>query len=207
MDFSTSETLEFSICDCPPNGVYLSLDHRQGWESDGMWVGNYTDPRVGLGFKFGTKQYLPLKDAKLEELRKTFQELEVVVMDEFSMIGSDRLYDVDRRMEEIFITKDILGGKAVMLVGDIMQLPPVKARPIYSKPMSKKNRSKFESSENIWRSFDIVTLKTNFRQGVCQWTECLNRLRVGEITDDDRQLLETRRLSNFPEFHASFDLK
>ena len=35
------------------NGVYLSLDHRQGWESDGMYVGNYTDPRVGLGFKFG----------------------------------------------------------------------------------------------------------------------------------------------------------
>ena len=35
------------------NGVYLSLDHRQGWESDGMWVGNYTDPRLGLGFKFG----------------------------------------------------------------------------------------------------------------------------------------------------------
>ena len=35
------------------NGVYLSVDHRQGWESDGMYVGNYTDPRVGLGFKFG----------------------------------------------------------------------------------------------------------------------------------------------------------
>ena len=35
------------------NGVYLSLDHRQGWESDGMWVGDYTYPRVGLGFKFG----------------------------------------------------------------------------------------------------------------------------------------------------------
>ena len=29
------------------NGVYLSVDHRQGWESDGMYVGNYTDPRVG----------------------------------------------------------------------------------------------------------------------------------------------------------------
>ena len=35
------------------NGVYLSIDHRQGWESDGMYVGNYTDPRVGLGFTFG----------------------------------------------------------------------------------------------------------------------------------------------------------
>ena len=35
------------------NGVYLSVDHRQGWESDGMYVGNYTDPSCGLGFTFG----------------------------------------------------------------------------------------------------------------------------------------------------------
>ena len=38
------------------NGVYLSLDHRQGWESDEMYVGNYTDPRFGLGFKFGDNE-------------------------------------------------------------------------------------------------------------------------------------------------------
>ena len=35
------------------DGVYVSVDHRQGWESDGVWIGNYTDPRVGLGFKVG----------------------------------------------------------------------------------------------------------------------------------------------------------
>ena len=34
------------------DGVFLSVDHRQGWESDGMWVGNYTDPRVGFGFNY-----------------------------------------------------------------------------------------------------------------------------------------------------------
>ena len=34
------------------DGIFVSLDHRQGWESDGMWVGNYTDPRLGLGFKY-----------------------------------------------------------------------------------------------------------------------------------------------------------
>ena len=67
-----------------------------------------------------------------------------------SMIGADKLYDVNRRMQEIFITDDILGGKAVMLVGDIMQLQPVKSRPVYSRPMSKQNRSKFDSSDNIW---------------------------------------------------------
>ena len=34
------------------DGVFLSVDHRQGWESDGMWVGNYTDPRIGFGFNY-----------------------------------------------------------------------------------------------------------------------------------------------------------
>ena len=34
------------------DGVFLSIDHRQGWESDGMWVGNYTDPRIGFGFNY-----------------------------------------------------------------------------------------------------------------------------------------------------------
>ena len=38
------------------NGVYLSIDHRQGWESDGMYLGNYTDPRVGMGFTFGSDE-------------------------------------------------------------------------------------------------------------------------------------------------------
>ena len=48
MNFGLGDGIEDLV-----NGVYLSLDHRQGWESDGMYVGNYTDPRIGLGFKFG----------------------------------------------------------------------------------------------------------------------------------------------------------
>ena len=34
------------------NGVYLSVDHRQGWGVDGFVLGNYTDPRVGVGFNW-----------------------------------------------------------------------------------------------------------------------------------------------------------
>ena len=32
------------------DGLFLSVMHRQGWESDGTWMGNYTDPRLGVGF-------------------------------------------------------------------------------------------------------------------------------------------------------------
>ena len=158
-----------------------------------------TTLHTGLGFKFGSRQYLPLRDAKLEHFRTTFEELEFIIMDEFSMISSDRLYDVHRRMEEILISKDRFGGRSVMLVGDIMQLPPVKGQPIYSPPFSKKNRSLFTSSESLWKNFKVATLSRNLRQGVSDWTECLNRIRIGEPTEEDLAFLESRRLKNFPD--------
>ncbi|AII49125.1 hypothetical protein KR52_08220 [Synechococcus sp. KORDI-52] len=72
------------------DGVYLSLDHRQGWESDGMYVGNYTDPRVGLGFKFGRDEislmieagprfYVPGSYAGLDQRTDFAGELELSV--------------------------------------------------------------------------------------------------------------------------------
>ena len=115
------------------------------------------------------------------------------------MIGSDMLYDVYRRMEEIFISKDPFGGRAVMLVGDILQLPPVQARPIFSAPFSKKNRALFNSFDSIWKNFDVVSLRTNHRQGIGRWTECLNNCRVGQPSTEDLALLESRRLRHFPD--------
>ena len=35
------------------DGAYFSIDHRQGWGADGGYIGNYTDPRLGVGFNYG----------------------------------------------------------------------------------------------------------------------------------------------------------
>ena len=161
-----------------------------------------TTYQTGLGFKFGTK-YLPLRDAKLEEFRKLFEDLNLIVLDEMSMLSSDRLYDIHRRMTEIFISKDPFGGIAMLVVGDLLQLPPVKGSKIHEKPYSKKNASLWNSDESLWANFDTITLEVNFRQGVSVWTECLNRLRVGTVTEEDERLLESRRLSLFPELDVS----
>ena len=49
-----------------------------------------------------------------------------------------------------------------------------------------------------------VVLKVNHRQGEgLQWTDCLNRIRVGEMTEEDKALLETRRIKHFP--HKNFE--
>ena len=158
-----------------------------------------TTLHTGLGFKFGSRQYLPLRNEQLERFRTTFEELEIIIMDEFSMISSDKLYDVHRRMEEIMISKDLFGGRGIMLVGDILQLAPVSGRPIFAAPFSKKNRSLYNSTDNLWNNFRTVTLTTNLRQGVSTWTEILNRIRIGEPSIEDLEFLESRRLAHFPD--------
>ena len=32
------------------DGIFISLENRTGWESDGTYLGNYTDPWLGFGF-------------------------------------------------------------------------------------------------------------------------------------------------------------
>jgi hypothetical protein len=45
VNFALGDGLE-TIAD----GVFLSVQNRTGWESDGTYIGNYTDPWLGLGF-------------------------------------------------------------------------------------------------------------------------------------------------------------
>lgn len=45
VNFALGDGLE-SIVD----GIFLSLENRTGWESEGTYLGNYTDPWLGLGF-------------------------------------------------------------------------------------------------------------------------------------------------------------
>lgn len=45
VNFALGDGLE-SIVD----GVFLSLQNRTGWESEGTYLGNYTDPWLGFGF-------------------------------------------------------------------------------------------------------------------------------------------------------------
>ena len=128
-------------------------------------------------------------------MRKTLEDLEVIIIDEMSMVSADKFYEVHRRLQEIFISNDLFGGKAIMLVGDLLQLPPVKGTAIYSEPYNSKSSLLWRSSDNLWQSCDVVILETNHRQGKGNpWTQCLNRIRVGEPTEEDFKLLESRQI-------------
>ena len=51
----------------------------------------------------------------------------------------------------------------------------------------------------MWEQFKVVVLKKNHRQGECsEWTELLNRARIGELNDQDIKTLESRVVKKPP---------
>ena len=52
VDFGLGDTFSDLI-----DGAYFSIDHRRGWGVDGVYIGNYTDPRLGVGFNYGATAF------------------------------------------------------------------------------------------------------------------------------------------------------
>ena len=154
----------------------------------------------GLGFKYGTNA-LALSDEKLNRLRKEYEDLRVCIIDEISMVGADRFYDINKRFRIINNNFEIFGGVANLCFGDLMQLPPPSARKVFLQPLSLQNQALFYSDENLWKNCKSVVLKVNHRQGEGnEWTLCLNRIRTADkLTPEDAAVLETRKIKNFPE--------
>ena len=69
------------------------------------------------------------------------------------------------------------------------------------KPTKLENIALYNSDMNLWKSCEVVNLKTNFRVGQSPWNETLNRIRFGEQTKEDIELLKSRYTSNFDREH------
>ena len=66
-------------------------------------------------------------------------------------------------------------------------------RYIFKPPMSPKYAA-LHQVDPLWHCFKVAILTTNHRQGEGNsWTNTLNRIRVGELNDEDIKSLESRR--------------
>merc|ERR1711867_153910 len=76
---------------------------------------------IGFGNKF---QSLPDKTRDLK--RSLLSNLSMLIIDEYSMVKSDMLYQLDLRLKELKQQPDIpFGNVSIFLVGDLLQLSPV----------------------------------------------------------------------------------
>ena len=91
-------------------------------------------------FKFGV-EITSSGDKKLAELRENLSELRLIIIDEMSLVSSDMLYKIDAKLKEVFhLRKELpFAGIGIVLVGDLLQIPPVKAKYIFLPPKNERS--------------------------------------------------------------------
>ena len=75
-----------------------------------------------------------LSHDRLNTLRTKLSRLMFVIIDEVSMVGSNMLLEIHKRLQQIKGVSDdkVFGGVSILAVGDLYQLPPVGQAPLFS---------------------------------------------------------------------------
>lgn len=133
---------------------------------------------------------LRLNESKIKLLRK----LELLIIDEVSMVRCDLLDEIDLVLRHVRRNwNEAFGGLQVLLIGDLFQLPPVATeadweilRRYYPGPYF------FDSMVLQQQPPLVLELKKIYRQKDQLFIETLNRVRNGEVTMADMELLNRR---------------
>ncbi|GFS89555.1 ATP-dependent DNA helicase [Trichonephila clavipes] len=87
---------------------------------------------VHTAFKITLSRLLPLSIEVAHQYRALFKFIKVIIIDEVSMISAELLGHIDSRLKQITGNYNTnFGGLDMILIGDLRQLPPVRATPIY----------------------------------------------------------------------------
>ncbi len=125
---------------------------------------------------------------------KLIKEVELIIIDEISMVRSDIIDFMDkvlriycRNMREPF------GGKQILFVGDIYQLEPVLKEDEW-KILQPYYPSKFFFDAKIFRKFQLISieLKKVYRQSDSVFIDILDHIRTSNINKVDLDVLNKR---------------
>lgn len=112
------------------------------------------------------------------------RQLECVIIDEFSMVGSGLLSAIDKRLRSAKGTPRVpFGGVRILFSGDAMQLQPV--------------QDKFLFMSRLWHmiddQMDVVYLDKMYRfESDPAWGEALKEIRIGQLTEQTKAMISSR---------------
>lgn len=129
-----------------------------------------------------------------EDKRKIIENLEVLIIDEISMVRADML-DVIDKILGVFRRKPYLpfGGVQVILIGDTFQLPPIADNEQWRILSQFYKTPFFFSSKVIEQNTPLyIELKKIYRQNEQEFIDLLNRVRVSQVTPNDFTTLNAK---------------
>lgn len=131
-----------------------------------------------------------IKHRYSEQKTELLLQLQVLIIDEISMVRPDILDVINRKLQWVRESDKPFGGVQVVMFGDMFQLPPVvkaedaKILSCYYNDYYFFNALVFKRS-----GFRVVELTKVFRQTNTEFVDVLNKIRNYEVTPDELDLL------------------
>ena len=155
-------------------------------------------------FQFGLGAYVPgvvapqtgylIRKAKLDLIRN----LDLIIIDEISMVRADLLDHIDAELRRIRRSYLPFGGVQLLMIGDLQQLPPI-AHGEEEMILRQHYKSLYffdcKALQNL--EYSCIELKNVYRQNDSHFVDILNRARIGRLTPEDIDELNTRYQPRF----------
>jgi len=143
---------------------------------------------LGIGLAKESAYSIATKLRKKPYHLKIWRDLKALIIDEVSMLSVDLFLKLNAIAKLLRNTDVLFGGIQLVLTGDFLQLPSVE----------KENVTLFDS--DIWK--DVVTktfyLDKIYRQSDSNFIEMLEKIRMGECSDEHEELLLARKHAVIP---------
>jgi ATP-dependent exoDNAse (exonuclease V) alpha subunit len=127
-------------------------------------------------------------DGRAARKDQLFQKIETIIIDEVSMVRADLMDCIDAYLQAALKSKARFGGKRLVMIGDLHQLPPI-VRGEEAAELKKKYTTPFFFSSEAIRDclqlgmLEYIELAKIYRQTDERFIEILNAVRCGNITE------------------------
>ncbi len=149
-------------------------------------------------FKFPAK-FITKKDIKKHRNRKLFERIEVLIIDEISMVRADLLDNIDHFLRLNRENIKPFGGVQVVFFGDLFQLPPVVSSELEHDLFSNFYESPYFFSAKVFQDFsmEMLELQKIYRQEARYFIRLLDAVRTNRLDNDDLEDLNERYIPDW----------
>lgn len=129
---------------------------------------------------------------------KIIRSLDLIVIDEISMVRADLLDAVDNVLRKFRDRNRPFGGVQLLMIGDLQQLPPVVKEEDWNMLREYYDNMYFFSSNALKKiQYFIIELKKVYRQSDMDFIEILNKIRENRCDDATLNALNSRYIPGF----------
>lgn len=138
-----------------------------------------------------------------KEKLRIIRALDLLIIDEISMVRSDLLDAVDNALRKYRRSHLPFGGVQLLMIGDLQQLTPV-VTPEEEPLLNQYYSTPYFFGSHALQQIDYVTINLSrvYRQQNRRFVDILNHIRDNAVTDADMRVLNSRYKRNF---HPSSD--